>query len=336
MPLRHGLDVSVITPDFNRFTEYGVSTHARSKLVTAKLEAKTGAQFQISIRPERLFPTEQNKRQGLSILTRAQERSRSDSALHNSTVARRRDTARLKISGHNVDTRVEERLKELHLNDEDSHTPKPPSTPKAHHKLSPRSNLSSALTRHPMLLPRPIPPSTLPPKPTPAYKAPPFDLLAEVFIDGRSKAETRCTIYLDPASCYYHPCSLLEGRRVKLAGKNGRSIRTCVHDWVFTDAGIEVLLERMGVEDDTGKDGREDGDQEMAGLADLLQDTANVNSEEGAEQQELKIGKIEVRFTRIVLGEFVSVKSTTANGRKKEARASTKRVVGKDVTHTTR
>ncbi len=72
MPLRHGLDVSVISSSYERFTEYGVNTHARSKLVTAKIEARSGVQFYIAIRAEDPFPTEQNKRYGSSILTQAQ------------------------------------------------------------------------------------------------------------------------------------------------------------------------------------------------------------------------------------------------------------------------
>jgi RNA recognition motif. (a.k.a. RRM, RBD, or RNP domain) len=72
MPLRHGLGVSVVSSSCESFTEYGVNTHAHSKLVTAKIEARSGVQFLISIRPEDPFPTENKERHGLSIVTRAQ------------------------------------------------------------------------------------------------------------------------------------------------------------------------------------------------------------------------------------------------------------------------
>jgi RNA recognition motif. (a.k.a. RRM, RBD, or RNP domain) len=72
MPHRHGLDVSIITPSRETFTEYGVNTHARSKLVTAKIEARNGIQFFILIRPDNPFPSDQKKRPVSSFLTRAQ------------------------------------------------------------------------------------------------------------------------------------------------------------------------------------------------------------------------------------------------------------------------
>jgi hypothetical protein len=72
MPLRHGLEVSIISSRSEAFREYGVSTHARSKLVTAKIEAKTGVRFLIAIRPESPFPAEQDKSNESSVLTRSQ------------------------------------------------------------------------------------------------------------------------------------------------------------------------------------------------------------------------------------------------------------------------
>lgn len=72
MPLRHGLDVAIVSSSLETFTEYGVNTHARSKLVTAKIEARTGVQFFIAIRVENPFPAEARKRYGTNILTRTQ------------------------------------------------------------------------------------------------------------------------------------------------------------------------------------------------------------------------------------------------------------------------
>jgi hypothetical protein len=52
--------------------------------------------------------------------------------------------------------------------------------------------------------------STLEPQP------PPFDHIAEVFIDGRTKAEIRSIIYLDPSNIFFSKApALLPGRRVR-------------------------------------------------------------------------------------------------------------------------
>jgi hypothetical protein len=92
----------------------------------------------------------------------------------------------------------------------------------------------------------------------------------------------------------------------------------------------------MGV-DDTSDSTSED-DQEVAGLADMLQDAVNVDNKEQGEE-ELKIGKIEVIFTRVVLEDLIP--STAATSSKilhdeKSVPTPLKNHVGKDVTHTTR
>ncbi len=289
MPLRHGLDVSIISSSsYERFTEYGVNTHARSKLVTAKIEARSGVQFYIAIRAEDPFPTEQNKKYGSSILTRAQASGCPTHPL-----------------------------------------PMPPSAPRK------RNSCTDS----------PLPRKSLP---APAPKPPPFDLIAQVYIDGRSKAENRSIITLNPNSPDYEPEVLLMGRRVRIPSTTGGPTRQCFHDWVFTDVGIEVLLERMGVEDTTEFDARDGGDHEVAGLADLLQDAVKVEEEEEeegesgdeeGEEQELKIGKIEVVFTRVVVGgvaDDVAVASSQSLQDAQSEQAVPKRSVGKDVTHTTR
>ncbi len=132
------------------------------------------------------------------------------------------------------------------------------------------------------------------------------------------------------------------GRRVRIPSTTGGPTRQCFHDWVFTDVGIEVLLERMGVEDSAEFDARDGGDHEVAGLADLLQDAAKVEEdaergeEEAGEEQELKIGKIEVIFTRVVVGEVTYDMAVAASQGLQDEQALSKRSVGKDVTHTTR
>ncbi len=105
---------------------------------------------------------------------------------------------------------------------------------------------------------------------------------------------------------------------------------------MFTDVGIDILLERMEVED-TSKPNPKD-DQDVAELANMLHDVANVDNKE-EEEQELKIGKIEVVFTRVVLGSLIP-STTTAISKslcvQEDVKATPKKSVGRDVTHTTR
>jgi hypothetical protein len=163
---------------------------------------------------------------------------------------------------------------------------------------------------------------------------PPFDLIAEVYLDGPTRAEISSIIYLDPNNIFFSKApGLLPGRRVRSQSKACGAIRTCIHDWVFTDVGIEVLLERMGV-DDTNDSTSED-DQEVAGLADMLKDAVNVDKKEQGEE-ELKIGKTEVIFTRVVLGDLMPGTSSKILRDEKSVSTPLKNRVGKDVTHTTR
>ncbi|ERF74744.1 hypothetical protein EPUS_04913 [Endocarpon pusillum Z07020] len=339
MPLRHGLDVSIISSSHERFTEYGVNTHARSKLVTAKIEARSGVQFYIAIRPEYPFPTQQNKRYGSSILTRAQAADCPTRPLSGPPSAPTKRFSGWKSSAlatnHPVDQQAE---KPSHSGTSDSFfqasttptglTPILPSltllTPKDTLHLN--TQLDRSITH------------------TPAPRPPPFDLIVQVHIDGRRKAEVRFIVHLNPSSPDYQREVLLVGRRVRIPSKSGEPPRQCFHDWVFTDVGIEVLLERMGVEDTTGLDARDGEDHEVAALADELQDAAKVeeNEEEGDgegnREQELKIGKIEVVFTRVVLGEVtddVGVATSENLHDAQSEQAIPKRSVGKDVTHTT-
>jgi RNA recognition motif. (a.k.a. RRM, RBD, or RNP domain) len=96
MPLRHGLGVSVVSSSGEMFTEYGVNTYARSKLVTAKIEARSGVQFLISIRPEDPFPTEQKERHGSSIVTRAQASDRPEHLSTETPSASSKSTSKLR------------------------------------------------------------------------------------------------------------------------------------------------------------------------------------------------------------------------------------------------
>ncbi|KAF7507150.1 hypothetical protein GJ744_010832 [Endocarpon pusillum] len=335
MPLRHGLDVSVISSSHERFTEYGVNTHARSKLVTAKIEARSGVQFYIAIRPEDPFPTQQNKRYGSSILTRAQAVDCPIRPLSGPP-----STPRKKFSGWKLSA-----LATDHPADQQAEKPSHSGTSDSIFKAS---NAPTGLTRTLPSLTLRTPKDTLhlntqldpSATRTTAPRSPPFDLIVQVHIDGRRKPEVRFIVSLNPSSPDYQREVLLIGRRVRIPSKSGEPTRQCFHDWVFTDVGIEVLLERMGVEDSTGSDARAGEDHEVAALADELQDAAKVEESggEGDGEQELKIGKIEVVFTRVVLGEVTDdvdvVTSESLHGAQAE-QAIPNTSVGKHVTHTT-
>lgn len=162
--------------------------------------------------------------------------------------------------------------------------------------------------------------------------SPPFDLIAEVYIDGRTTAEIRSIVCLNLYDPYHSKDGvILKGRRVRGTSTTDGQFKVCFHDWVFTDIGIEVLLERMGVQDTPESNSKDD--QEITGLADMLQDTVKVDNEE----EELKIGRIEVVFTRVVLGSLIT---STAISKilhdAEENHAVPQKGIGKDVTHTTR
>lgn len=328
MPLRHGLNVSVISTELEKFTEYGVDTRSRSKLVTAKIEAKTGVHFQIAIRPEYPFPTEQSKKRGSSILAGRQSGFHSDNPYEEKPSTPRKRKREANVSVLDTSSAGEDQRKEAH-HDKVNDDLKPRST---HFKKSePGLPLSvSSESSNPNALsesagnPNPIPP--------------PFDLIVEVFIDGRTKAEIRSALYLNPSNPYYSPADvILKGRRVWAPSRRGEPMRSCIYDWVFTDVGIEVLFERMDVEDTIDDVGKETGgDPEVAGLANLLQNTANVASQD-EEDQELKIGKIEVVFNRAILGSSGCPTGAPRDlNDPEEAQTAPQKAIGKDVTHTTR
>jgi hypothetical protein len=332
MPLRHGLDVSVTSTSLEPFTEYGVNTHARSKLVTAKIEARTGVQFYIIIRPEDPFPTKQDKPHGSRMLTRAQARARAAPAV-GPPPEQRKKGPKFQTSDLDTSESVNQQAEEpLHGQSRDS--------------ILKRSNSLGGLkqlpnTQQPSVsdsdsdLSFPSLPSVLP-KPEP----PPFDFLVEVFIDGRTEAETRSLVGLNPESLDYDRVFVLKGRQVRIPGPAGAPLQRHIHDWVFTDVGIEVLLKRMDVKDTDEPNPK--NDHEVAGLADMLQDTAKVDVREG-QAQELKVGKIEIVFTRIVVGNTATLTYTSKSLHDAEdaedaedAQSAQTIVLGNEVTHTTR
>lgn len=119
MPLRHGLDVSIVSSALDTFTEYGVNTHARSKLVTAKIEARTGVQFFIAIHPEVPFPTEQKKQYRSSRLTRAQTADHSKPPSDKTPPAPRKKILKTKLSNLDTNESVEKQVDKPRQHDEE-------------------------------------------------------------------------------------------------------------------------------------------------------------------------------------------------------------------------
>jgi hypothetical protein len=331
MPLRHGIDVSIVSSTHETFTEYGVNTHASSKLVNAKIEARTGVQFYIVIRPEHPFPTAQNQRHGSRALTRARANDRSALPFQETPPAPRKDTPKFKTSDLDNNHGFKEPVEEFRYNFI-ANTLKLGMSDRI--DFEPLKFLPSKYAHCPDLR------TLYAPLPATKSKSHPFDLIAEVFLDGRAKAEIRSIIYLDPTDFHYSISgTVLKGRRVRALGENDGPIKTCIHDWVFTDVGIEVLFERMGVEDVVTDESDSNHDsQEIASLAEILQETANVDDKPEAER-ELKVGKIEVLFTRVVLGNSIpSARRTVLKSLHYQdgEQQTPKKAVGKDVTHTTR
>jgi hypothetical protein len=166
--------------------------------------------------------------------------------------------------------------------------------------------------------------------------------MAEIYIDGLPKPEIRSIIYLNPSSLWYDPHGfVIKGRRVRSnPDEHDQPVKSCIHDWVFSDVGIEVLMERMGmgIDGDSGCANEHPEDREVDEVAELLQDAAHVDADEAGDGgRELKIGKIEIVFSRVVLGGLIPRSETAVSRNIHQAEeAETKKVIGRDVTHTTR
>lgn len=140
-------------------------------------------------------------------------------------------------------------------------------------------------------------------------QVPAFDLLAEVFVDGRTKVDARCFLHLNPSHPHY--CSsgvVLKGRPVLVGiDHSDTSDQYTIHDWVFTDFGIEALPEQMTVKD-----------------------TKEFNSEHDHITR-----KIKIVFTKVVLGKHSSSVSASLDLNDQAHRSSPSgEAVGNAPTHT--
>jgi hypothetical protein len=135
---------------------------------------------------------------------------------------------------------------------------------------------------------------TLPGQP-PAFTKVPFDLMVSVFIDGREKPECRQMIYLDPKHPRYNSRCVLKGRWVDAGDASSRDGRAGLLQWVFSDRGIDHILELLDVKKVI--EGPADADTtEVEALCDVMGEDVFKNSED----RHMKAGQIEIRLRRVI------------------------------------
>ena len=125
-------------------------------------------------------------------------------------------------------------------------------------------------------------------------KAPPFDFLATLYLDGRSIPERKVVVYLNPEHEDFSPGgkSHLKSRWVQT--KDG-GIQE--HAWIFQDVGIDTILSKL----ELVKPGKDAEEGEVAMIAAMTR--AGISAEFDVEKEERKkIGQIEVQIMRVVLG----------------------------------
>lgn len=130
--------------------------------------------------------------------------------------------------------------------------------------------------------------------------APPFHLLASMFLDGREKAERRVVIHLDPNHEEFRgPDGKVMIRSRLVRGRDGTLNE---HSWVFKEVGIETLLNKMFI--CGGQDSTEDLEERSEdGLIDAM-NGAKLGAETNLSQDEKSnVGKISVVIQRVILGE---------------------------------
>jgi hypothetical protein len=178
------------------------------------------------------------------MVTRAQATGRSGNRFRETSPAPSKNTPKFKMSDIESHQHVQERRRKITRRTTDPALPTKylASLRKSDH-LTPFSPLTTCLSLNTIFLS------------FAEHTPPPFDLIADVYIDGRTKPEVRSYVYLNPTNRHYSRSGITpKGRRLRLPGKKGEPVRRCTLDWIFTDVGIEVLLERMVVEDSTTAD----------------------------------------------------------------------------------
>jgi hypothetical protein len=131
----------------------------------------------------------------------------------------------------------------------------------------------------------------------------PFDLMVSVFIDGRAKPECRQMIYLDHKHPRYNSRCVLKGRWVDAGEASSRDGKAGLLQWVFTDRGVDHIMEQMDVKKVLGK---ADTDVREAEFKDVCDDVGEGIFED-TEDKIMKVGEIEVRLRRVVVQESGAV-----------------------------
>lgn len=162
--------------------------------------------------------------------------------------------------------------------------------------------------------------------------APPFDLLASLYLDGRQRAERRVIVYLDPRHRdFTRPDGKVRFRARWVQGKDGAVEE---HAWVFKDVGIETIFDKMliaGSHRQANRATQFDEDSMTAAMnATELGPEGNIKNEEKS-----NVGQIVMVIERIVVG----VKWNEDNYRPKHRNDQADDVdmddLGNGITHTT-
>lgn len=130
---------------------------------------------------------------------------------------------------------------------------------------------------------------------------PPYHLLASLHIDGRKKAEKSVVVFLDPDDDWFPGGGNYKLRERLVEGRNGR---VTSYGWVFQDVGvgrIQSMLDEMLISGSRKADEKvylRDEDKLISAM-----NTTALDAESEVQQETAAKGKIEVRLTRIKLGE---------------------------------
>lgn len=125
--------------------------------------------------------------------------------------------------------------------------------------------------------------------------APPFDLLASLYLDGRAVAERRSVVYLDPSEDdFSHPDGKVTFKHRRVQGRNGGLKEQA---WIFKDVGIETVFRRIALSDHA-----EDLDDPNDLLVDAMSTSKLVEKNLDAIQEQGKVGQILVVLQRVQLG----------------------------------
>lgn len=158
-------------------------------------------------------------------------------------------------------------------------------------------------------------------------KAPPFDLLASLYLDGRRTAERRVIVYLDPDHEDFTPGgkSCLKSRWVQMKGGGIKE-----HAWVFNDIGIDTILDKLALSSPS----QDAGDEEIAIVAAMKR--AGISPENDMHKEERKrVGQIEVRVSRVVLRTKYTVDQYQSRHQEGEEEDIEMNGADADLTHTT-